>query len=219
MNRSKQPLRIVLAYVAAALTSFAAVGQTTEPPATQPATPPATQPVAPPATQPAPQTATPSATQSVAPATAPSAPTPSLEALSWLRGCWEGKVARREFSEQWQSARGGMMVGSSQMVVGQRTQDYTYMRLETRPDGLYYVAVPSGKKELAFKLTGVEDDKGVKVFTFTSSADEFPQRIVYRRNEQGSMFAQVGGKVGGQDKEVTYPMHRVDCVTGAIPRD
>lgn len=128
-------------------------------------------------------------------------------------------MARREFSEQWQSARGGMMLGSSQMVVGQRTQDYTYMRLETRPDGLYYVAVPSGKKELAFKLTGVEDDKGVKVFTFTSSADEFPQRIVYRRNEQGSMFAQVGGKVGGQDKEVTYPMHRVDCVTGAIPRD
>jgi uncharacterized protein DUF6265 len=219
MNRSKQPLRIVLAYVAAALTPFAAVGQTTEPPATQPATPPATQPVAPPATQPATQTATPPATQSVAPVTAPSAPTPSLEVLAWLRGCWEGKVARREFNEQWQSARGGMMLGSSQMVVGQRTQDYTYMRLETRSDGLYYVAVPSGKKELAFKLTGIEDDKGVKVFTFTSSADEFPQRIVYRRNEQGSMFAQVAGKIGGQDKEVTYPMHRVDCVTGAIPRD
>ena len=219
MNRSRQPLRIVLAYVVAALTPFAAVGQTTAPPATQPVAPPATQPAAPPATQPATQTATPPATQSVAPATVPSAPTQPFEALAWLRGCWEGKVARREFSEQWQSARGGMMLGSSQMVVGQRTQDYTYMRLETRPDGLYYVAVPSGKKELAFKLTGVEDDKGVKVFTFTSSADEFPQRIVYRRNEQGSMFAQVAGKVGGQDKEVTYPMHRVDCVTGAIPRD
>jgi len=219
MNRSRQPLLIILAYVAAALTPFAAVGQTTAPSATQPVAPSATQPAAPPATQPGAQPATPPATQSVAPATAPSAPTQPFEALAWLRGCWEGKVARREFSEQWQSARGGMMLGSSQMVVGQRTQDYTYMRLETRPDGLYYVAVPSGKKELAFKLTGVEDDKGVKVFTFTSSADEFPQRIVYRRNEQGSMFAQVGGKVGGQDKEVTYPMHRVDCVTGAIPRD
>jgi hypothetical protein len=153
------------------------------------------------------------------PATASSAPPQSFEALAWLRGCWEGKVARREFSEQWQSERGGMMLGSSQTVVGQRTQDYTYMRLETRPDGLYYVAVPSGKKEIAFKLTGVEDDKGVKVFTFNGSQDEFPQRIVYRHNEQGSMFAQVGGKVEGKDKEVTYPMHRVDCVTGAIPRD
>jgi len=111
------------------------------------------------------------------------------------------------------------MLGSSQMIVGQRTQDYTYMRIESRPDGLYYVAVPSGKKEITFKLAGVEDEKGVKVFTFSSPQDEFPQRIVYRHNEQGSMFAQVGGKVDGKDKEVTYPMHRVDCVTGAIPRD
>ena len=210
MNRSRQPLRMIVAYVAAALAPFAADGQTT---------PPATQPVAPPATQPATQTAAPPATQSVTPAAAPSASPQSFEALAWLRGCWEGKVARREFSEQWQSARGGMMVGSSQTVVGQRTLDYTYMRLESRPDGVYYVAVPSGKKELAFKLTGVEDDKGVKVFTFNGSQDEFPQRIVYRHNSEGSMFAQVGGKVDGNDKEVTYPMHRVDCVTGAIPRD
>ena len=211
MNGSRQPLWVIVAYVAAALVPFAAAGQTTAPPATQP--------VAPPATQPSTQTGAPAATQSGAPATVPAASPQSLEALAWLRGCWEGKVARREFSEQWQSARGGMMIGSSQMVVGQRTQDYTYMRIESRPDGLYYVAVPSGKKELAFKFAGVEDDKGVKVFTFSNSQDEFPQRIVYRRNEQSSMFAQVGGKVDGKDKEVTYPMHRVDCVTGAIPRD
>jgi len=210
MNRSRQPLRIVLAYVAAALTNFAAEGQTTAPPATQPTAPPATQPGA--------QTAPP-ATQSVAPAAAPSAPLQSFEALAWLRGCWEGKVARREFNEQWQGARGDMMLGSSQMVIGQRTEDYTYMRIESRPDGLYYVALPSGTKEIAFKLTGVEDDKGVKVFAFSNPQDEFPQRIVYRHREQGLLFVQVGGKVDGKDKEVTYPMHRVDCVTGALSRD
>src|SRR6058998_2440255 len=144
MSRSRQPLRIVLAYVAAALTNFAAEGQTTAPPATQPTTPPATQPGA--------RTAAPPATPNVAPPAAPSAPPQSFEALAWLRGCWEGKAARYEFNEQWQRARGGMMLGSSQMVVGQRTEDYTYMRIESRPDGLYYVAVPAGKKELAFKL-------------------------------------------------------------------
>ena len=207
MNRSRQPLRIVLAYVAAALTNFAAEGQTTAPPATQPTAPPAT------------QTAAPPATQNVAPAAAPAAPPQSFEALAWLRGCWEGKVARYEFNEQWQSARGGTMLGSSQMVVSQRTEDYTYLRIESRPDGLYYVAVPSGKKEIAFKLTSVEDDKGVKVFTFSNPQDEYPQRIVYRHSEHGLLFAQVRGKVDGKDKEVTYPMHRVDCVTGAISGD
>lgn len=202
MSRSRQPLRIVLACVVAALIAGAAQGQTTAPPATQPAGPP----TAPPARQ------------SVAP-TAPSAPPPSFEALAWLRGCWEGKAVRNQFNEQWQSARGGMMLGSSQMVVGQRTQDYTYLRIESRPDGLYYVAVPSGKKEIAFKLTSVEDDKGVKVFTFSNPQDEYPQRIVYRHSEHGLLFAQVRGKVDGKDKEVTYPMHRVDCVTGALASD
>ena len=207
MNGSRQPQRIVLACVAAALIAGAAQGQTTAPPATQPAVPPSAQPAASPAPQ------------SVAPTGAPSAPLPSFEALAWLRGCWEGKVTRQEFNEQWQSARGGMMLGSSQMVVGQRTQDYTYLRIESRPDGLYYVAVPSGKKEIAFKLTGVEDDKGVKIFTFRNPQDEFPQRIVYRHSEHGLLFAQVGGKVDGKDKEVIYPMHRVDCVTGARAPD
>ncbi|MDQ2962873.1 MAG: DUF6265 family protein [Pseudomonadota bacterium] len=207
MSRSRHRLRIIVACVAAALAPLAADGQTPAPPTTQPTTPSATQP------------ATPAATQSVAPATPPSVPPQTLEALAWLRGCWEGKVTRREFSEQWQSARGGMMLGSSQTVLGQRTEDYTYMRIESRPDGLYYVAVPSGKKEIAFKLTSIEDDKGVKVFTFNGAQDVFPQRIVYRRTEGGLMFAQVGGKVDGKDKEVTYPMHRVDCATGAPPRD
>ena len=110
------------------------------------------------------------------------------------------------------------MLGFSQMIVGDQTRDYTYLRIEARPDGIYYVAIPAGKKELAFKFAGIEDDRGVKVFTFSHSGDEFPQRIVYRQNEQGSMFAQVGGKVSGNDKEVTYPMHRVDCVAGEAPR-
>jgi hypothetical protein len=110
-----------------------------------------------------------------------------------------------------------MMLGFSQTVIGEQTRDYTYLRIESRPDGVYYVAIPSGKKELAFKLASIEDDKGVKVFTFSHSGEEFPQRIVYRQGE-ALMFAIVGGKVSGNDQEVTYPMHRVDCTTGDTPR-
>jgi hypothetical protein len=195
-------------YLASLLFSLAAMGETPPSPPAPPQPATAKPPAATPPAQPA--STTPSA---------PVAESPSLAALAWLRGCWAGKVQRREFTEHWQPARGGMMLGFSQMVVREETRDYTYLRIESRPDGLYYVAIPSGKKELAFKLASIEDDKGVKVFTFTHSGEEFPQRIVYRQNEQSSMFAQVGGKVSGSDKEVTYPMHRVDCLTGATPRD
>ncbi len=187
------------------------------------------------------QTAAPGAEPSGSPVAAPSpaAPPSPLDALAWLRGCWRGEVNRREFLEQWSPPRGGMMVGISHTVVApkfqgtlrekidavgkvkadpgkEKTQDYEYLRLEARTDGVYYVDVPSGKKELAFKLTDVADDKGTKAFTFTNAVDEFPQRIVYRHANGGWLYAQVMGKPGDAAKDITYPMQHVDCVTGAL---
>jgi len=150
----------------------------------------------------------------------PPAASPALGQFAWLRGCWAGNVNRRDFVEQWLPPRADMMVGVSHTVVQRknsaevRTEDYTYLRLEARADGVYYVAIPSGKKELAFKFTGATNDKGVMGFTFTSSADSFPQRIIYRRTETGELFAGIGGLMDGKDKEVIYPMHHVDCATG-----
>jgi hypothetical protein len=186
------------------------------------------------------------AAQGAEPATPAAAPSPaaaqsSLEALAWLRGCWRGEVNRREFLEQWSPARGGMMVGISHTVTTQKfqgtvkekmdavgkakagpsnekTQDYEYLRLESRPDGVYYVAIPSGKKEVAFKLTDVADNQGARLFTFSNAVDEFPQRIVYG-HAGGWLYAQVMAKAGEAGRDVTYPMQHVDCATGAILKE
>jgi hypothetical protein len=146
---------------------------------------------------------------------------PALAQLAWLRGCWAGNVNRRDFVEQWLPPRADMMLGISHTTVQSeknpsdaRTEDYTYLRLEARSDGVYYVAIPSGKNELPFKLTSVEKDQGDLVFTFANPTERFPQRIVYRHTERGSLFAEVAGKLEGKDQKVIYPMHRVDCTTG-----
>ena len=147
---------------------------------------------------------------------------PALAQLAWLRGCWAGSVNRRNFIEQWLPPRADMMVGVSHTTVQSgknpsdaRTEDYTYLRLEARSDGVYYVAIPSGKNELPFKLTSVVKDQGDLVFTFASATEPFPQRITYRHTEGGKLFAELVGKVDGKDRKVIYPMHRIDCVTGA----
>jgi hypothetical protein len=172
---------------------------------------------------------------------APVAAGPSLDTLAWLRGCWKGSVARREFREQWMPPRGGMMVGISHTVVApklqgsmqqrlaevgkeqesavEKTQDFEYLRLETRPDGVYYVDIPSGKTERAFKLTEIGEDKGSKLYTFTNPVDEFPQRIVYRHGTEGWLYAQVMAKPGTEAKDVVYPMRHVDCLTDAFLPD
>jgi hypothetical protein len=150
----------------------------------------------------------------------PSAPTasapPSLEALSWLAGCWEGKVNQRDFREEWLPLRGDIMVGVSQTAVSGKTQDFEYLRLEPRGDGIYYVAMPSGKNEDAFRLSGMKLDGSDEIFTFESPRDEFPQRIIYRRGTEGWLYAHVEGKLNGAPKQVIYPMRRVDCRSGEL---
>ena len=143
-----------------------------------------------------------------------------LASLAWLEGCWRGSVNQREFREHWMPLRGGMLLGIGQTVMAGKTQDYEYLRLEVRPDGVFYVAVPSGKKEEAFRLSGKTVDKSAdrndEIFTFENPALEFPQRIIYRRASGGWLYAQVEGKVNGADRQVIYPMRRIDCATGAF---
>jgi hypothetical protein len=151
--------------------------------------------------------------------TPPAAEEP-LASLAWLDGCWRGSVNQRDFREQWMPLRGGMLLGVSQLVMDGKTQGYEYLRLESRPDGVYYVATPSGAKEDAFKFVGktidTQGDRGDELFAFERSAQEFPQRIVYRRASGGWLYAQVEGKVNGADRQVIYPMRRVDCASGAF---
>lgn len=149
----------------------------------------------------------------------------SLDQLGWLRGCWSGKVDRREFIETWLPPRGGMMVGISHTIVQDRrhpepqTQDFEYLRIEARDDGVYYIVIPSGKQEEAFKLTSIGENLGRTAYTFTNPVDQFPQQIVYLRGTEGWLYAQVQGKLDGTPKDVTYPMRHVDCATGATKED
>jgi hypothetical protein len=143
-----------------------------------------------------------------------------LSSLAWLDGCWRGNVNQREFREHWMPLRGGLLLGMSQTVLDGKSQGYEYLRLESRPDGVYYVLTPSGAKPDEFKFTGktIDDagDRKDELFTFENPALEFPRRIVYRRASGGWLYAQVEGKVNGNDRQVIYPMHRIDCGTGAL---
>jgi hypothetical protein len=151
------------------------------------------------------------------PATAASSPL-ELNSLAWLEGCWRGEVGQYEFREHWLPLRGGLMVGAGHSLMQGKTQDYGYLRLETRPDGVYYVAIPPGKKESSFKLTAAATDDKDTIFTFTNSVDEFPKNILYRRGIDGWLYATVEGKVKGENKKVIYPMRRVDCESGELIR-
>ena len=164
----------------------------------------------------APAGPTPPATDANPPAATQPTPADTLDAFGWLQGCWHGTVNQRDFRENWLPAGGGMMVGAGHTVLQGRTQDYEYLRLETRPDGLYYVTLPSGQKEASFRLSGTQRDEvsGADIWTFANTAEGFPQRIVYRRGGEGWLYAGIEGTLNGEDRKVTYPMRHVNCETG-----
>lgn len=141
-------------------------------------------------------------------------PSGPLAPLAWLEGCWRGNVNQREFREHWLPLRGALMVGASHMVMDNKTLDYEYLRLESRGEDVWYVALPSGKAETAWKLTNVETESDGSTFTFTNARDEFPQHIRYRRGGEGWLYAQVDGTINGAERKAIYPMRRVDCETG-----
>ena len=143
----------------------------------------------------------------------------SLPSLAWLHGCWAGSVNQRDFREQWSPLRGGMLVGAGHTVNQDKTQSYEFLRIEGRGDGIYYVAKPSGQVEAAFKLESIAMDDKDAIFLFANPAHDFPQRIIYRRGSEGWLYATIEGKLNGQDRQVIYPMRRVNCENGEFIRN
>lgn len=153
-----------------------------------------------------------------APAPGSDADVNSVASLAWLAGCWTGTVNQRDFREQWSPLRGGILLGVGSTVFQGKPQSYEYLRIEPRAEGVYYVALPSGEKEAAFKLVSIKAEDPDTTFTFANPEHDFPQRIVYRRGTEGWLYATIEGKLKGDDRKVIYPMRRVDCETGEFIR-
>lgn len=166
--------------------------------------------------QPAPQ---PVAAPAVVRSTAPAAELLKIDNLAWLAGCWSGNVNQRDFREQWSPLRGGMLLGTSSTIHQGRTQSYEYLRIESRPEGVFYVALPSGQRETAFKLIAINTEDKDTIFVFTNPENDFPQRISYRRGTEGWLYATIDGKIKGEDRQVIFPMRRLGCESGELIRN
>ena len=117
-----------------------------------------------------------------------------LAGLSWLAGGWRGEMGRAVIEEHWTKAAGGMMLGVSRTVVGDKAVGFEFLRVEARPEGVYYVAQPNGRAGTEFKLTELEGESAV----FENPEHDHPKIIRYRKNEDGSLTARIEGDEGVQ---------------------
>jgi hypothetical protein len=132
----------------------------------------------------------------------------NVDDLAWLGGCWGGGSADRAYQEQWMKPSGKTMLGMSRTVAKGETVEYEFLRLHEEANGdILYTAKPSGQDEASFKLVKLTGNEVV----FENPEHDFPQRIIYRLNEDNSLTARIEGKSKGKDRGVDFPMKRVSC--------
>jgi hypothetical protein len=126
----------------------------------------------------------------------------SISDLAWMSGDWQTDANGRAVSEEhWTRPRGGSMIGMSRTLVRDKMVSFEFLRLEQRPDGIYYVASPNGRCPATdFKLTGLSGEEAV----FENPEHDFPKRIIYRRSSNGDLAAETDGGPGTKSDKFTF---------------
>lgn len=123
-----------------------------------------------------------------------------IEKLAWLGGAWKIDSNGRVIEEQWTAPAGGMMIGMSRTVKNGKTVEFEYLRIQQRDDGIFYIAQPGGRPATEFKLTSASESEWI----FENLQHDFPKRIRYRRNADGSLRARVEDETGKKGMDFSY---------------
>jgi hypothetical protein len=129
----------------------------------------------------------------------PPAPAADITSLSWMVGGWTVNEAGKSNEEHWLAARGGTMLGLHRDVKGGKTTGFEFLRIESRPEGLVYLASPQGKPATPFRAIEVSGDRVV----FENKEHDFPQRILYWR-APGALHARIEGTIGGKAQSMEW---------------
>ena len=132
----------------------------------------------------------------------------TINDLAWLKGCWSSNRNGRETTEHWMKPAGGTMLGISRTVAEGKTVEFEFMQIRQEAnDEIFFVAKPSGQLEATFKLIKGSANEAI----FENPQHDFPQRVIYRLQGDGSLLGRIEGVSKGKEKSVDFPMTRERC--------
>jgi hypothetical protein len=132
----------------------------------------------------------------------------SIQQLSWMTGTWvqskEGETVQESWLGPQGSAQGNMMAAVNLTQSARRGTSFEFLRIVEGPSGLSYMASPGGKAPTEFKLKEMGDKRVV----FENASHDFPQRILYWREADGSMKARIEGTIQGKERAMEWRFER-----------
>src|SRR5260221_8026027 len=96
------------------------------------------------------------------------------------------------------------MFATGRTLAHGKTVFFEFLRIEERPDGVFYVAQPRGKPPTDFRL--VRFEKGTAVFE--NPEHDFPKRIIYTRTGEDTLLASVEGDASSKEKAEEFRYRR-----------
>lgn len=118
-----------------------------------------------------------------------------LEALAFLAGCWRGTYGGGAgvIEEFYTAPSKNLMLGTTRYLRDGRAVQYEFTRIEKTGSGIVMTPHPGGKpSEHGFRLTSVRGGEAI----FEAPEHDFPKRIVYRKNSDGTRTARIDGGAG-----------------------
>ena len=120
----------------------------------------------------------------------------SLSQMTWLGGTWAGSNATSTGEERWTPAVGGAMHGISRTLRGGNALTaFEFLCIAERHGGLVYTAMPNARTPATdFFLTAIDATSA----TFENPSHDFPKKIRYGLQPDGTLEALVSGTEGSR---------------------
>ena len=132
---------------------------------------------------------------------------PSLDDLSWLSGCWEGRQRDAVVEEIWSKSAGLSMLGLGRTVKNGQTVSFEFMQFREENGTLVFLPQPQGGTRVPFPLKDFFGERA----TFENKEHDFPQRVIYERKGPGLLLASIEGTYKGREERDEFQMRKVRC--------
>ena len=128
----------------------------------------------------------------------------TLQDVSFLAGCWAGRMGSLDMTEQWTDAEGGVMLGTTRYLRDGSVVDWEFARMVADDTGVTLWPYPRGViSEHGFPLVSTAEEH-----VFENLAHDFPVRIVYAREGDDALTPRIEGRDGDARG---WSLNRVDC--------
>ena len=118
----------------------------------------------------------------------------TVASLSWLAGNWIEQRKDQTIRERWAGPYGDVMLGVGVTERARGKTSFEFFRIAATPSGVSYFASPNAAPPTEFKAIELTSTKVV----FENKAHDFPQRVIYTKNADGTLAARIEGTINGK---------------------